>query len=372
VQTEPVNGATDVTVPATLRWAPAQTATSYQVQIARDTTFATTVLDQAGVTRTSLDVGVLQDSTSYNWRIRAINSGGASPWSVSWSFTTQRSAPPVPVALSPADGAVMVPIATRLSWSTAPGASSYDVQVAEDTAFTMISDSSTVTSIDISGLHHCTRHVWRLRSVAGMRRSAWSAPWRFTTTLAAPQLVAPPDNAQDVASSVELEWNGTTGATVYRVELSRMPDMSAPLLDTTGVSDTRLLLPALAAGTRHYWRVSGANTDGTGEASVVRSFVTATSTAVRTPAAPAAYFGATYPNPASGALSFAFMRAHPGYTRIVLHDLLGRTIREVYSGNAAAGRTDVVADVRALAPGVYILRLISAGTIGEQRFVIRR
>lgn len=92
----PANGATNQPVPLTLQWNSVIFATSYQVQVATDTTFTAPVVDDS-VTGTSRLVA-LQFNTTYYWRVRARNAGGLSNPSARWSFTTE---PPLSVLERP-------------------------------------------------------------------------------------------------------------------------------------------------------------------------------------------------------------------------------------------------------------------------------
>jgi hypothetical protein len=88
VLVSPLDRATGVALTPTLSWRAVTGATSYQVQVATSATFATTVVDRSGITGTSQGVTGLAGNTTYSWRVRASNAGGAGAWSVVRSFTT--------------------------------------------------------------------------------------------------------------------------------------------------------------------------------------------------------------------------------------------------------------------------------------------
>jgi len=68
----------------------AATATSFDIQISTSALFTTTVFSQTGVTGTSLVVppATLNPRTRYFWRIRGVNTFGASPWRLGMLFMT--------------------------------------------------------------------------------------------------------------------------------------------------------------------------------------------------------------------------------------------------------------------------------------------
>jgi len=84
----PLNAATGVATNPTLSWIASTGAISYQLQVASNDTFSTTVFDQSGITGTLQPVSGLSNYTPYWWRVRATNTEGTSPWSEFWSFTT--------------------------------------------------------------------------------------------------------------------------------------------------------------------------------------------------------------------------------------------------------------------------------------------
>jgi hypothetical protein len=91
VLSAPANGATGVAVPVTLSWQAASGATSYRAQVSTVSTFATLVLDRSGITTTSTSVSGLAGTTTYYWRVFAVNTTGSSPASAVRSFTTGTS-----------------------------------------------------------------------------------------------------------------------------------------------------------------------------------------------------------------------------------------------------------------------------------------
>jgi hypothetical protein len=98
-------------LPALFVWGSIPNATSYQLQIAIDTAFASIIaqhhdrtplyakpsftsiiLDRSGITDTSLTVTSLEHAMAYYWRVRGIGEGDqAGPWSDAASFTTATS-----------------------------------------------------------------------------------------------------------------------------------------------------------------------------------------------------------------------------------------------------------------------------------------
>jgi hypothetical protein len=89
ILSSPNDGATLVGLPITLMWKTANGATSYHLQISTVNTFATTVVDNSGITTTTYDAGApaLTTGTLYYWRVSATNAAGTTAYSAVRRFT---------------------------------------------------------------------------------------------------------------------------------------------------------------------------------------------------------------------------------------------------------------------------------------------
>lgn len=86
----PANGAIDQPVTTALTWSMVSGASTYHIQVSSDSTFPSSslVADVSSLTAPADSVHWLVDSTTYYWRARAENSGGAGNWTDPWQFTT--------------------------------------------------------------------------------------------------------------------------------------------------------------------------------------------------------------------------------------------------------------------------------------------
>ena len=83
----PANGATGVSTAPTLSWAASANTTSYTLEIATDAGFTNIVQTTPGITATSYAVSGLLPTTTYYWRVKALNACGSTTSTV-FSFTT--------------------------------------------------------------------------------------------------------------------------------------------------------------------------------------------------------------------------------------------------------------------------------------------
>ena len=284
----PAENATGVPTSTALLWSPSAGAQSYRVQVSTRSNFASMVIDQSGLTTTATGATDLAGSTLHYWRVAASNAQGTSPWSPVWSFTTtappSSSPPPAPTLYFPRNGATGVSASPTLQWNAATGASSYRVQISTTSAFaTTVTDRSgiTTTSVAVAGLVSGTRYYWRAYAASSAGSSPWSTTWSFTTAGTAPPvppstptLVSPENGATSVSRAPTFEWNSSTGATSYRIQVSARPAFSTLVHDQSGITSTSTTTAKLGAGTTYYWRVNATSSSGTSNWSAVWSFKT--------------------------------------------------------------------------------------------------
>ncbi|MFM2207042.1 MAG: hypothetical protein RL213_1017 [Bacteroidota bacterium] len=74
------------TTGTSLVWNPLPSVTGYECEFADNPNFQNSTL--LSVTATTCNTGLLNQNTTYYWRVHATNGSGFSPWSGVWSFTT--------------------------------------------------------------------------------------------------------------------------------------------------------------------------------------------------------------------------------------------------------------------------------------------
>ena len=99
-------------------------------------------------------------------------------------------------------------------------------------------------------------------------------------------------------------------------------------------------------------------------------------TAVREPAGsvPRAFaLEQNFPNPFNGESTITFSVFSPGYTSLVLYDVLGRRVQTLFEGRVDAGtRRQVRLDASALGSGVYFYRLVRGGEVAVRKLLVTR
>ncbi|HQY19497.1 MAG TPA: hypothetical protein PK294_02345 [Ignavibacteria bacterium] len=88
VPQSPENNSTVSTLTPLFNWAGVNVAETYKLQVSENNTFTSIVLDVDGITSTFFSsVGSsLQDSTTYYWRVKGLNTSDTTDWSIVYGF----------------------------------------------------------------------------------------------------------------------------------------------------------------------------------------------------------------------------------------------------------------------------------------------
>lgn len=193
------------------------------------------IIGEAQIDAQSYSDTELNPDTTYSYRVRAADAGGASPWTASETATTdpppqEPPAAPSGLGATPDSGSQIT-----LSWTdNSENESGFEVQrkTGSDGTFTGIATPGPdSTGYLDSGLDSETTYVYRVRAVNSAGASAWSSE-AFTTTLdvtppPAPDIVGLTDGAtytEDVSftlsnlesgASVEYSTDGGTNWSAY-------------------------------------------------------------------------------------------------------------------------------------------------------------
>lgn len=133
----PANNTVLNTTTPTLFWTSVPGTETYSLQISRDDTFEgfSVRYTKANIEDTFHVVpsGRINNETDYWWRVKSVNAGGESSYTPSWKFNTGIPLP-APVITGPANNSetTLTPV---LAWNVVPGATSYNVQIAERVGF---------------------------------------------------------------------------------------------------------------------------------------------------------------------------------------------------------------------------------------------
>jgi photosystem II stability/assembly factor-like uncharacterized protein len=140
---------------------------SYRLQLSTESSFTAPLVDDSTLVDTLFQAGPLSNNTTYYWRVLAEGSGGESPWSETWSFSTIIALPGEITLLSPPDGSTLTTDSTALLWNmTTPDIDRYWTEYSTDSTFAISTIDSTLadTSVTINGLSDNSTYYWRVRA----------------------------------------------------------------------------------------------------------------------------------------------------------------------------------------------------------------
>ncbi|ROL60815.1 M6 family metalloprotease domain-containing protein [Bacteroidetes/Chlorobi group bacterium ChocPot_Mid] len=248
-----------VPLSAVLRWNRVTGATSYDVQVSRNSGFTDLAYNQTGITDSTVTVSpALSYNQTYWWKVRAV-SGQASDWSTVRSFTTEI---PAPTLATPANNAINFGLTDTLRWNSVAEANNYSLEISLQSNF-----SSTILQMSAIGntyyvvpqgiLQNNKVNYWRVRAIKSSpyNESGWSEIRSFTTLLATPVLSTPKKDSLGFGLSGLLTWTSVSGATAYNVKLSDDPTYSTTVLNQTGITGNSLAVSGLAYNKKYYWTV---------------------------------------------------------------------------------------------------------------------
>jgi len=210
----PANSATAISNNTALSWSAANGATSYNVAFGTSNPPPATA---TALTTLSFQPTTLAYSTTYFWRVTAVNAAGSTAGPI-WSFTTGAAPPPplappaAPSGPSPVNSGSAISINTGLGWSAANGASGYNVAFGASNPPSPVATGLITSSFQpATALAYSTTYYWQITAVNAAGSTAGPI-WSFTTG-AAP-LPPPPVNNTVLKRLRVVTWNVAQGYTL--------------------------------------------------------------------------------------------------------------------------------------------------------------
>ena len=189
-QNAPSNAATGVSLAPTFTWGTSSDAASYTLVVSTNSSYSSPVINQSGITATSFTPGGgLSGTTTYYWKVTAINGAGTKIASnAGRSFTTLT--PPAPgnfTQTAPSSGASSVSRTPTFTWAAASNVSTYSLVVSTNSSFSSpVINVSGLTSTSYSpgsSLSGSTVFYWKVTAVnSSGSKVATNSGISFTTS----------------------------------------------------------------------------------------------------------------------------------------------------------------------------------------------
>jgi len=287
-------------------WSSCANATKYHLYVYH-TGASSPVTDQIVTTGSSYhraSGGYVIESNRFDWawKVQAYVDGQWGNWSELRSFDVEPlntdlpniNPPSTPLLNLPANGSLTKDYTPRLDWSaSAPTPDHYELQLSTDANFiTPLANESIAGSTSEftipSDLDPNAKYFWRVHAVnANNESSAWSATWNFRTAILPAVLLSPTDTELLDHRRPSLDWDDVTGATGYKLVISKNENLSDPLKSVSTVGSSFTLTTDLPAKTKLYRRVQAAGPNGPSLWSDTWSFTTGNPPSVPVLASPA-------------------------------------------------------------------------------------
>ena len=257
------------------------------------------------------------------------------------------SLPSAPVLLTPVNDATGVGLFPVLTWTTASGATSYDIYYGSSSPPPLLGNQTSAIYAPPEQ-NSATTYYWMIiaRNAAG---TAASPIWSFTTGVspAFPTLLSPANGATGVDPAQTLTWAPDNGATSYQVYLGT----TSPPPQVASTSGTSYNAGTLNTNTLYYWSLIAANQFGQSTAPIW-SFTTATCPASTTPSA--VFLDST------SQFTTVDVTAFPG---CAWSATAGESFIGIVSGGSGAGNGTVTISVPANTTGAALTGMLAIGAL---------
>jgi photosystem II stability/assembly factor-like uncharacterized protein len=366
---QPVNNTINQPIELPIRWQRLKDAEKYYLQISTLQNFSSFVINDSTLTDTLKQVSGLNNNTIYFWRVRALNLGGISSWSDTWSFKTIVALPTVPVLTSPSNGVKNQPVKLKLTWSSVLNADTYRAMVSQDTLFTnIIIDDSTLTTPakDISSLKYGMKYYWKVRAKNIANVSSYSPVWNFTTILPTPEAL---NAAAYGIRKVKLSWTDKAdNESGFILERNTDKEVGYKLIDTLKANVTNYIDSTVSLATTYIYRLKAFTQFATSEYTAEASVTTLTSVA-DLKGIPTEYaLIQNFPNPFNPSTVIRYSLPTESKVRIAVFNSLGQTVNELVNNVQPGGYYEEVFNAGNLPSGIYIYSIMLQSTDGKNNY----
>ncbi len=273
----PADSATCVGINAEFSWDSIPHATGYQLQIAYFNEFSNFIYQDVTVLDTNYVVVPLDKSNAeYFWRVRAKDIKNEGLWSEVRMFT---SAMLQPTILQPANNATGIGKNATFEWSYASTVTDFRFQISKNQNFVdtlLIADTliGNNTSFAFALDTFNTNYFWRIKAIKGECEGDWTETHVFTTSIGAPVLTVPANNAIDVVQNILFRWEAVPLADSYTILVATDSLFENEIVEMRDIPVNNVQAAIFEPSTKYWWKVYARNEEGAGPWSEAFSFTT--------------------------------------------------------------------------------------------------
>jgi len=343
----------------TFSWSDDPDATSYRFQLSRDPLFSIedTVADRQNITSTSIKIDNLGNSAEYYWRVISVSSGQNINYSSVYQFFKDSLNVQPAVLTSPANNVKNIDTVVTFKWQAAQDASSYTLQIDDDSLFNSpIKNLTGITGTikTVNGFNYGAKYFWRVISVAADGSSAFSEKWNYVTKL------LPPTNIMAIATNVkkvDLSWNDKfTTETGFVIE--RKPEggsyskISNVPANTISYADTNV-----EENKTYYYRLKTVNdlTESSYSSDIKVTTPVSVNDDNKTPKSYA--LNQNYPNPFNPETTIKFSIIETGNVKLTVYNSIGKLVSTIVNEQLSPGNYSYKFNASEFSSGVYFYKL---------------
>lgn len=338
----------------TLRWTTSPGVTSYNLEQSFNGGGWVHIADPAA-TDTSYSRINLLNGTAYSYRIDAVSSGVTSVWSNTVTATPQANPNTAPTSAPANFSATGQNSQITLSWSSAPGATRYDLfRRTGSNAYSYLTTVGNLTSYVDAGLTNGVRYDYSITPYNALSGGSY---WSYASAAPGPPSSAPANfSAVPGNTQVSLSWSPVFGATSYNLWRKKSTDTTWPVITT--INGTSYLDTGLLNGVLYNYSINAVNSNG---ASTLFSYVDATPAA---PSAPVAPTGLVASSPRSSVVNLTWS-ATAGATS---YDVLRSTTSGSNFAVKATVSTNAWSDTTVSNGTLYYYAVVAKNSIGSSGY----
>ncbi|HWY11618.1 MAG TPA: hypothetical protein VN026_09850 [Bacteroidia bacterium] len=265
----PTNNLTTPNNAITFWWEELDGAEKYNLQIVKPNfSAAQQLIMDTNVTGTKFNY-TLSPGT-YQWRIKGVNSGGSTQYTV-YNLTidtTSNLALQLIIPIAPVDNYLTGSKTIAFSWNSLAAANNYEIQILNSSS-TIIKDTTTINTNYTSSFSTGGTYTWKVRALNGFSISQYNAPLTFTIDVTPPSasVLNSPVNGSSVKDTTYLKWTRSSSDTRYDSLYVSIDSAFASVISTARVYATKIKISSLSpvipvSASYYWWRVKSIDSVG--------------------------------------------------------------------------------------------------------------
>jgi hypothetical protein len=256
----PADGSQCQALELELAWTQMVNATNYDVQVTTTSgDYTSPIINESGISETTYDAVVNQNSSTFYWRVRT-NYSGTFAWSDEFWFETRKEGTTTEL---PVIGDICLANPIAFQWTAITGATSYQIQISPNQSFNNpeVNNTSVNSNTFSTPLTRSYEpYYWRVRANYSSGTiscvSEWSNSASFTLAVLPPYLDFPENQTKGQDFGVGFVWTPEGGSASYTIQISESSNFASILHEQSGLTNSQYFYELDEEyNKQYYWRV---------------------------------------------------------------------------------------------------------------------